>query len=108
MPPFTASIRTRGSDAIRLGAPDAKAITVRVEVPEVWDLVVVHAPPSESVMAVKLAALRNLFPNADYAENWVMKLGGFEVLDESASLADAGAGDGSIFLLTGRRRRPVR
>ncbi len=108
MPPFTASIRTKGADAVRLGPPDATTITVRVEVPEVWDLVLVHAPPGESVLAVKVAALHNLYPAVDFPENWVMKLGGFEVLDESASLAEAGAVDGSIFLLTGRRRRPVR
>jgi hypothetical protein len=41
-------------------------------------------------------------------EEFVMKLRGWEVLDESASLTDAGAIDGSIFLLTYRRRRPVR
>lgn len=108
MPPFTASLRTKGADAIRLGAPDAKAITVRVEVPEIWDLVVIHAPPTESVLSVKLAALGSLAPGADDPENWVVKLQGFEVLDEGASLAEAGAVDGSIFLLTGRRRRPVR
>ena len=108
MPPFTASLRTKGSDSIRLGSPDAKAITIRVEVPEVWDLVIVHAPPTETVRAVKVAALRSLYPDAEHHENWVMKLGGFEVLDERATLTQAGAVDGSIFLLTGRRRRPVR
>lgn len=108
MPPFTASLRTKGADAIRLGAPDAKAITVRVEVPEIWDLVLVHAPPTESVLSVKLAALGSLYPGSDDPEEWVMKLQGFEVLDEGASLAETGAVDGSIFLLTGRRRRPVR
>ena len=108
MPPFTASLRTKGADSVRLGSPDAKAITVRVEVPEVWDVVTVHAPAAESVLSVKLAALRSLYPDIDYPDNWVIKLGGFEVLDEGASLAEAGAVDGSIFLLTGRRRRPVR
>jgi hypothetical protein len=60
------------------------------------------------VLSVKIAALRSLYPDVDHPDNWVIKLGGFEVLDESASLAEAGAVDGSIFLLTGRRRRPVR
>jgi hypothetical protein len=41
-------------------------------------------------------------------EDYVLKLNGWEVLDESASLAATGAVDGSIFLVTGRRRRPVR
>jgi hypothetical protein len=35
-------------------------------------------------------------------------LRGFEVLDEDLPLTGAGASDGSIFLLTSRRRRPVR
>lgn len=108
MPPFTATLRTRGADAILLAAPDAKAITIRVQVPEVWDLVVVHAAPSETVLAVKVAALRSLYPDAEFHEEWVMKLRGIEVLDEDASLSEAGVLDGSIFLLTGRRRRPVR
>jgi hypothetical protein len=46
-------------------------------------------------------------PDEDASE-YVIKLRGFEVLDENVSLADAGARNGSIFLLTHRRRRPVR
>ena len=40
--------------------------------------------------------------------DFVVKLRGWEILDEAASLADAGVIDGSILLLTFRRRRPVR
>jgi len=38
----------------------------------------------------------------------VLKLRGWEILDENASLAEAGVVDGSILLMTYRRRRPVR
>ena len=41
-------------------------------------------------------------------EDFVVKLRGWEILDEAASLADAGVIDGSILLMTHRRRRPVR
>ena len=37
-----------------------------------------------------------------------IRVRGWEILDETASLADAGAIDGSILLLTFRRRRAVR
>ena len=48
-------------------------------------------------------------PEADaIPQDFVVKLRGWEVLDESASLADAGVVDGSILLLTYRRRRAVR
>ena len=56
---------------------------------------------------VKLAALQYVSPDDD-VDDYVIKLRGFEVLDENVTLAQAGARDGSIFLLTHRRRRPVR
>ena len=58
-------------------------------------------------IAFSLAALAALLPAAD-EKGYVMKLRGWEVLDEGQSVADVGAIDGSIFLLTNRRRRPVR
>ena len=41
-------------------------------------------------------------------EEYVVKLNGAAILDEGASLAGVGALDGSIFLITHRRRRAVR
>ena len=106
--PFTANIRSRPGADIRLGQPGDAVITLRVQVPEVWDVVRVETPPSEPVLSVKVRALDALYPSAEYHEDFVVKLNGFEVLDENASVADAGATDGSIFLLTHRRRRAVR
>jgi hypothetical protein len=59
------------------------------------------------VIALKQSALETLVPNAEQAE-FVTKLRGFEVLDESASLSAAGVANGSTLLVTYRRRRPVR
>lgn len=105
--PFVTQLRTRG-DVIQMAPAGATSITVRVEMPEVWDVVRVAVAPSDSVLAVKLRALAALYTASEPADAFVMKLRGFEVLDESATLADVGAVDGSIFLLTHRRRRPVR
>ena len=104
--PFVSTLRTSGS-TITVGAPGASPITIRVEVPERWDVALISAAPTASVRDVKRAALRFVSPEDDAAE-YVIKLRGFEVLDENVTLADAGARDGSIFLLTHRRRRPVR
>ena len=105
--PFVAQLRTRGA-TIEL-AQNGPAITVRVEMPEVWDVVKVHASPDEPVLTVKRRALEALNPSAELRhEEYVLKLHGWEVLDESASLAAAGAIDGSIFLVTNRLRRPVK
>ena len=106
--PFTANLRSRPGTGIRLGDPGEPVVTLRVQVPEVWDVVRVQTPLSEPVLSVKVRALDALFPSAEFHEDFVMKLNGFEVLDENASVGEAGAVDGSIFLLTHRRRRPVR
>ena len=105
--PFVTQLRTRG-DVIRLAPAGAPAITVRVEMPEVWDTVRVVVAPDTPAAVLKMAALDALYPQGEPHEAFVMKLRGFEVLDENASLAGLGAVDGSIFLLTFRRRRPVR
>ena len=93
-----ASLRTR-PEPIRLCVGMGTCMTVRVEVPEVWDAVRVEAPP---------VALAVLFPDGGAPSEFVMKLNGFEMLDEQATLRDVGAVEGSTFLLTSRRRRPVK
>ena len=104
--PFVAGLRTAMTlDLARRGEP---AITIRVELAEVWDTVRVSVSPNEPVVTVKRAALEAMGSDDDPTEEFVMKLRGWEVLDEGESVADAGAVDGSIFLLTHRRRRPVR
>ncbi|MFL5577951.1 MAG: hypothetical protein ACJ79S_18510 [Gemmatimonadaceae bacterium] len=106
--PFVTTLRAR-PDTIRIGEPGAGGdLTVRVQMPEVWDAVRVVLPPTEPVLALKVRALAALYPEGEYHDDFVLKLGGFEVLDESAPVAETGAVDGSTFLLTHRRRRPVR
>jgi hypothetical protein len=104
--PFVAQLRAR-PETIRLGTAGSPVITVRVQVPEVWDTVRVDVAPDTPVITVKERALEALMPGADQAE-FVTKLRGFEVLDESASLDAAGVANGSTLLVTFRRRRPVR
>jgi hypothetical protein len=105
---FTSGIRTRPGRVVRLGGPGEATIAIRVQVPEVWDAIRVETPPDEPVLSVKVRALDALFPMAEFHEDFVVKLNGFEVLDENASVAEAGAVEGSIFLLTHRRRRATR
>jgi len=105
---FVNQLRAR-REPLRLAAEGVPAITVRVEMAETWDTVKVIASPSEPVLAVKVRALAALAPAADYHEEFVMKLKGWEVFDEErTTLADAGAVDGSVFLVQHRNRRPVR
>jgi hypothetical protein len=105
--PFVTTLRTGGRsvDLSRSGDP---VLNIRVEMPEVWDTILITASPNEPVVSVKRAALEALDDGRENAADFVIKLRGWEVLDEGATLHDAGAIDGSIFLLTHRRRRPVR
>ncbi|HEU6453648.1 MAG TPA: hypothetical protein VFT57_19680 [Gemmatimonadaceae bacterium] len=104
--PFVSTLRAR-RESVLLGSQDGETIDIRVEIPEIWDVVRIVAPPSETVLAVKVAALAALDPRGDQRD-YVMKLRGFEMLDEQHTLAEAGAKENSTFLLTHRRRRPVR
>jgi hypothetical protein len=105
--PFTAQLRSRPG-VLRLGTENEPVITVRVQVLEVWDTLRVDAPADTPVVVLKSRALEVLMPDAAHHDEFVTKLGGWEVLDERISLRDAGATNGSIFLITSRRRHPVR
>ena len=105
--PFVASLRVR-PETIRLGPGAQNAATVRVEMPEVWDAVRIDTSLDQPVIALKRRALEALYPGFEFHEDFILKLKGFEVLDEEATLAETGAVNGSIYLLTHRRRRPVR
>jgi hypothetical protein len=105
--PFVAGLRAR-AETLRLASAGENAITIRVEMPEVWDVVRIATSPDEPVMSVKVSALAALAPDATMPQAFVVKLAGWEILDESVSLAEAGVVDGSILLLTNRRRRAVR
>ncbi len=105
--PFVTSLRSRAG-TLRLAAPGEPILTVRVEMPAVWDTVRVEVSPDEKVARLKARALEALFARDVSPDDFVLKLRGWLVRDEQASLAEAGALDGSIFLLTHRHRRPVR
>ena len=105
--PFVAQLRSRPG-VIRLGADGQPRITIRVQLAEAWDTVRIETAPTEPVGVVKAEALAALRPNQEPADAFVVKLNGFEVLDENVSVADSGATNGSTFLVSYRRRRPVR
>lgn len=103
--PFAASLRAR-SETIRVG--EGGGWLVRAQLAEVWDTVRLDVDPSVPVSVVRERALEVLLPDAGIGELFVVKLNGMEVLNEHASIAEAGAVNGSTFLITYRRRRPVR
>ena len=105
--PFVASLRT-SPRVLDLSRKGEAAITIRVEMAELWDAIKILVSPNEPVVTVKRAALETMAAADERPEEFVIKLRGWEVLDEGESLTGAGAVNGSIFLLTHRRRRPVR
>ena len=105
--PFVSELRTSAAVIILgEGAPDT--LHLRVQAAELWDTIRVDAPASESVVAVKAAALAAFYPDGVDTDDFVTKLHGFEILHENESLKSVGVRDGSTLLLDRRRRRPVR
>ena len=105
---FASQLRTKSAEVIRLAPEGAPALRVRVQSADAWYAVRVDAPANTSVLAVKEAAMRDLHPEAEYLADYVVKLRGWEILDESQALGQAGVVDGSTLLVHHRRRRPVR
>ena len=104
---FATQLRARPS-AIELASPGKGTITIRVEASDIWDTVRVVAAPETAVAEVKQRVVSLLFPHETFVDDFVLKLRGWEMLDERSSLADAGVVNGSILLLAYRRRRAVR
>ena len=105
--PFVSQLRARTA-TIRLTPTGAPSITLRVEMPEVWDTVRIVVSSREPLLTVKVRALEALFPEAELHSDFVLKFRGWEILDEASPLGDLGIDNGAILLLTHRRRRPVR
>jgi len=105
--PFVTELRT-SDDVLSIGAGSGDALHLRVQVAELWDTLRVDTSGGTSVSDVKSAALARFFPDGAAVTDYVVKLRGFEILDENDSLASAGVRDGSTLLLARRRRRPVR
>ena len=91
-----------------LAQPGAGVLTMRVQVAEMWDAVRVVARPDAGVAEVKQRVVADFYPGHEFTDDFVLKLRGWEILDEGQSLAAAGIQDGAIVLLAHRRRRPVR
>ncbi len=103
---FVNGLRTQGH-AFKLGSPAGPALQLRAQVLEAWDAIRIDADPLASVRSLKQLALRELYPDTRHESEYVVKLHGFEVLDEDAPISSTAAKNGSTFLITDRRRRPV-
>ena len=104
--PFVNGLRTPGR-AFKLGSPSGPALQLRAQVLEAWDAIRIDADPSASIKSLKQLALRELHPDERHETEYVVKLHGFEMLDEDAPISSTAAKNGSTFLITDRRRRPV-
>jgi hypothetical protein len=104
--PFVSGLRTQGA-AFRLGSGSGPVLQLRAQVLEAWDAIRIDADPSASVKSLKELALKELYPDAQKDDQYVVKLHGWEILDENAPISSTDAKNGSIFLISDRRRRPV-
>ena len=103
--PFVSGLRTQGAP-LPLGSGAGSVLHLRAQVLEAWDAIRVDADPSASVKSLKQLALQTLSPRVNQ-DDYVVKLHGWEILDEDAPISATAARNGSIFLITDRRRRPV-
>jgi len=82
-------------------------LPLRVMVQDAWDEVPLDLPVETSLAQLKLRALRatRVMRNPD---GYVLKFRGFELQDESQSLAEAGLVPNGALIVLPKRRRAVR
>jgi len=83
-------------------------MNVRVQLLERWDRMAFDVRPETPVATLKRDALAAFGLAGATPSDFVVKLRGWDVLGEHGSVAESGARDGSTYLVTYRRRRPVR
>jgi hypothetical protein len=103
---FVNSLRT--GSTIRAGTGSGESIVIRAQLLDAWDAVRIETTSDSTVREAKDAAVHALDPTSSPDDDYVVKVGGFEVLDESATLEDIGATTGTILAIGHRFRRPVR
>ncbi len=105
---FVTTLGTR-TVPVRLVSDSASLVwTLRVQSAEAWDAIKVEVAPSTLVRDVKQAAMDALMPDVAALDQYVVKLGGFEIVNENVSVESCGAVDGSTLLIMSRCRRAVR
>ena len=104
--PFVTQLRTARAP-LEIGSGSEK-ITLRVESAELWNALRVIASPDTLVEEIKARVVAAMYPEGQQVDQLVLKLLGWEMLDERETLRAAGLVDGSIILLAYRRRRPVK
>ena len=82
-------------------------LRLRVMVQDAWDEVPLDLSAAASRADLKRAALEATKVTRD-PDDYVLKFRGFELFDESRSLADAGLVPNGAVIVLPRRRRPVR
>ena len=105
--PFPDVLRVRAQAVVVTPGAEPRQ-SLRVQLLEAWDTVLIDAPCAEPVAGVKVAALAALDPTAAFHEDYVVKYLGVEVRDESQGLAAAGIPPHATLSISHRRRRPVR
>jgi hypothetical protein len=105
--PFVTALRSRPG-VERVGSDTGPRLTVRVTLAQLWNTIAFSVPATALVSDLRSEALAAFGMGNAPPEDYVVKLRGFEVLGAETTVAQSGARDGSTFLLSYRRRRPVR
>ena len=82
-------------------------LRLRVMVQDAWDEVPLDLSSAASLADLKRAALEATKVTRE-PDDYVLKFRGFELFDESRSVADAGLVPNGAVIVLPRRRRPVR
>ncbi len=106
--PFVTGLRTPHGAVTQIGAAGGERVTVRVQFEALWDAMAVSVRTDEPVITLVDAILTHVGLQHSSQADFIVKLRGWEVKSTDVSVAEAGARDGSTFLVAYRYRRPIR
>jgi hypothetical protein len=86
----------------------ASEISIRVWVPEVWDIVDLSVTPQWTVARLKAEALQQATGRSLRMADYEVKFRGAKLADETRTLADLAVPDQAAFIVLASRRVPVR
>lgn len=106
--PFVTGLRTPRGAVTQVGPAGGERVTVRLQFEALWDAIAVSVRADEPVMTLVDAILTKMGLGHSSQADFIVKLRGWEVKDTEVNVAEAGARDGSTFLVAYRYRRPIR
>ncbi len=104
---FALGLRSNAGTVRLAAANSSEVVTVRVQVADAWDSIVMELSPTSVISDVRREALAHLTGDGSDAHAYEMKYRGV-LVNENSTVREAAIANGATLLVVSKRKRPVR